>query len=301
MQIKNKLFPYPTINNSKQANCFKETTYSFEYEQQQEDGYLVLKNAQIVINNESIIGLLKEGKLAACAVIECSATIYRKIYKVGLEPEDIKIKFSDLNDKVVISSFIYATQDIESYKDDDFLEDYEDYRFNIEKYDIIAIDNGTTIKIDYDESADKKVSSIFLIIKDSETDKKTMQVELADKKIIAYLPEKQFDFYDNMKNNDNYQNIFFAILAIPMLTTAIQQLQNQQFEFDDIEMNYSWFKSIKNGYKKIYECELTEERFREIDAIEFAQEILNNGTINAIEDLMKITFGRILEGGIDDE
>ncbi len=29
MQIGNKLFPYPTINNIGLRNCFKETTYSF--------------------------------------------------------------------------------------------------------------------------------------------------------------------------------------------------------------------------------------------------------------------------------
>lgn len=300
MQIKNKLFPYPTINNSRLDSCYKETTYSFEYEQLQEDEYLVLKDAHIEINNEPIINLIKEGKAKACVIVECSKSVFRKTYNIGLEPEDIKILISDLSDRVVISSFIYATQDIENYRNNDFLEDYEDYNFYIEKYDIIAIDNGSTLVIDYDETTDKKVSSIFLIIKDTETDKKNMRVEIGDK-IIAYLPEKQFNMYDNMKKNNNYQNIFFSMLAIPILIEALEKIKNEQYDFDEIELNYRWFRSVKNGFKKKYGYELTEEKFYEIDSAELAQELLNNGTVNAIEDLMKITFGNIMIGGNEDE
>ena len=296
MQIKNKLFPYPTINNSRLDSCYKDTTYSLEYEQVQEDEYLVLKDAHIEINNEARINLIKEGKAKACVIVECSKSVFRKTYNIGLEPEDIKILISDLSDRVVISSFIYATQDIENYRNNDFLEDYEDYNFYIEKYDIIAIDNGSTIVIDYDETSDKKVSSIFLIIKDTETDKKNMRVEIGDK-IIAYLPEKQFNMYDNMKKNNNYQNIFFSMLAIPILIEALEKIKNEQYDFDEIELNYRWFRSVKNGFKKKYGYELTEDKFYEIDSAELAQELLNNGTVNAIEDLMKITFGNIMIGG----
>lgn len=300
MQIKNKLFPYPTINNSRLDSCYKDTTYSLEYEQLQEDEYLVLKDAHIEINNEAIINLIKEGKAKACVIVECSKSVFRKTYNIGLEPEDIKILISDLSDRVVISSFIYATQDIENYRNNDFLEDYEDYNFYIEKYDIIAIDNGSTLVIDYDETTDKKVSSIFLIIKDTETDKKNMRVEIGDK-IIAYLPEKQFNMYDNMKKNNNYQNIFFSMLAIPILIEALEKIKNEQYDFDEIELNYRWFRSVKNGFQKKYGYELTEDKFYEIDSAELAQELLNNGTVNAIEDLMKITFGNIMIGGNDDE
>lgn len=300
MQIKNKLFPYPTINNSRLDSCYKDTTYSLEYEQLQEDEYLILKDAHIEINNEAIINLIKEGKAKACVIVECSKSVFRKTYNIGLEPEDIKILISDLSDRVVISSFIYATQDIENYRNNDFLEDYEDYNFYIEKYDIIAIDNGSTIVIDYDETSDKKVSSIFLIIKDTETDKKNMRVEIGDK-IIAYLPEKQFNMYDNMKKNNNYQNIFFSMLAIPILIEALEKIKNEQYDFDEIELNYRWFRSVKNGFQKKYGYELTEDKFYEIDSAELAQELLNNGTVNAIEDLMKITFGNIMIGGNDDE
>lgn len=300
MQIKNKLFPYPTINNSRLDSCYKDTTYSLEYEQLQEDEYLILKDAHIEINNEAIINLIKEGKAKACVIVECSKSVFRKTYNIGLEPEDIKILISDLSDRVVISSFIYATQDIENYRNNDFLEDYEDYNFYIEKYDIIAIDNGSTIVIDYDETSDKKVSSIFLIIKDTETDKKNMRVEIGDK-IIAYLPEKQFNMYDNMKKNNNYQNIFFSMLAIPILIEALEKIKNEQYDFDEIELNYRWFRSVKNGFQKKYGYELTEDKFYEIDSAELAQELLNNGTVNAIEDLMKITFGNIMIGGNEDE
>ena len=57
----------------------------------------------------------------------------------------------------------YATKDF-VYSDDDFLDDYEGNSFNIEKYDILGIDDGFSVRINYDETKDKKVSSIFLVI-----------------------------------------------------------------------------------------------------------------------------------------
>lgn len=303
MQVGNKLFPYPTINNYKIINCFKESTYELEYEEQLIDDKLILKNAHINLNNTGLLNLIKEGKAEAVIIVECSSTIYRRSYIVDWEGKDIEILLSDLKDKVVISSFVYAKEEINAYNNEDFLDDYEGYQFNIEKYDILAIDDGKTTKIEYNEQADRKVSSIFSIIKDKE--RENMKVALNSRKIIIYLPEKQFDFYDNMKMNDNFQNIFFSMIAIPSLAQALNEIlrkvQNQQIDFEDIDMNYSWFTSIKAAFEKKYESKLNEEKFLELEMLELAQSLLNNGTVNGIEDLFNIVLNRTLEGGFEDE
>lgn len=303
MQIGNKLFPYPTINNYKLINCFKESTYDLEYVEEIVEDKLVLKDAHINLNNSELLKLMEQLKVEAVIIVECSSTIFRKTYAVSCEARDIEIPLSNLRDKVVISSFVYAKEDIYSYSSDDFLEDYDGYKFNIEKYDILAIDDGKTTKIQYDEQADKKVSSIFSIIKDME--RKNMKITLNSNKIIIYLPEKQFDFYDNLKLNDNFQNIFFAMLAIPALAEALNEvlkkIQCEQLEYDEIDMNYSWFNSIKLAYQKKYGFALNKEDFLDMSMIELAQDLLNNGTINGIEDLFNIVLRKTIDGGMDDE
>lgn len=47
-------------------------------------------------------------------------------------------------------------KDIENFYDEDFQEGYNEYSFKIDKNDIIAIDDGYTTIIDYDEEIDKK-------------------------------------------------------------------------------------------------------------------------------------------------
>ena len=49
-------------------------------------------------------------------------------------------------------------------------------------------------------------------------------------------------------------------------------------------MQYSWVISIEKAYKKVFGKDMTEENFFEWD-IAYSQKILNNGTINALEEL----------------
>ena len=81
MQIGNKLFPYPTINNIGLRNCFKETTYSFRCNDYSDGQNYVLENACVEINNENIKKLINEGYLGVGLIIECSSTVYRKMFE----------------------------------------------------------------------------------------------------------------------------------------------------------------------------------------------------------------------------
>lgn len=108
MQIGNKLFPYPTINNIGLRNCFKETTYSFRCNDYSDGQKYVLENACVEINNENIKKLINEGYLGVGLIIECSSTVYRKMFEVSIEPRTINIPIGNLRDKVEVSCYIYA-------------------------------------------------------------------------------------------------------------------------------------------------------------------------------------------------
>lgn len=303
MQIGNKLFPYPTINNNTLRSCFKETVYSFKCNDYNDGQNYILEDAHIEINNENIKKKIKEGQLGVGLIIECSATVYRKMYELTIEPQTIKIPIGELRDKVEVSCYIYAKEQIENFNDNDFLEDYDGYCFKIDKNDIIAIDDGYSTIIAYDDSMDKKVSSIFQIIRDKSL--QCMVIEKKAKKIVISLPEEEFTYYDNLRKNDNFQNIFFAMLAIPALTYCLKEFQDTvklgDYELEAIEMEYNWFISVKNAYKKQYNVELTEEVFKNLDVSILSQKLLNNGNLNGIKDLFNISIGRKLYGGEEDE
>lgn len=303
MQIGNKLFPYPTINNIGLRNCFKETVYSFKCNDYNDGQNYVLENACIEINNDNIKKLINEGYLGVGLVIECSATVYRKMFEISIEPHTINIPIGDLRDRVEVSCYIYAKKDIDNFIDSDFLEDYSGYSFKIDKNDIIAIDDGYTTIIEYDESVDKKVASIFQVIRDKSAE--NMIIEKKSKKIIISLPDQEFGNYDILRKNDNFQNIIFSMIAIPALTYCLKDLQDKmktnEYDIDSIEMDYHWFISVKNAYKKQFGIDMTEEIFRNADVAIVSQKLLNNGNLNGIRDLFEIAIKKRLNGGEDDE
>ena len=132
-----------------------------------------------------------------------------------------------------------------------------------------------------------------------------MVIEKKAKKIVISLPEEEFTYYDNLRKNDNFQNIFFSMIAIPALTYCLKEFQDAirigDYDLDSIEMEYNWFISVKNAYKKQYGIELTENILKNEDVSIISQKLLNDGNLNGIKDLFNISVNRKLYGGEDDE
>lgn len=290
MRIGRKLFPYPVLNNSKNVNCYKSSVYELRCEIIQEEGMVNLNNTYININNDEIKEMLNAGKVKAGLVVECSSTIYRELFDIGINPDTITIPISDLREKVEISCFIYANTDIE-LKSNDFLNEYEGYSFKLEKHDIIAIDDGFTTKIDYDSSKDKKLASIFSVIKSESA--KSMEVYPKDKKIEIHLPSVTYDYYFTLKAIEAFQNEFFAIITIPALIFSLNFLKQEYDDLDDVTINHSWFKSIMTSYNKNYGCELNSNSFEQLDVVSVSQTIMNNSIVKAVNDI----FEKAIRGG----
>lgn len=299
MRVGKKLFPYPVINNSEKISSFKNSSFSLVYEDASDDENLILKDAHLVIDDLNLINLMAKGMVKGALIIECSATIYRVTKEIDLENRDIIIPLSELNDKVYISSFLYATDNITDYKSENFLDDYEDYSFNIEKYDILAADDGFFKTIEYEQEEDQKNDSIFSVIKTKGID--NMVVDYNQKKVIIKLPENEHGLYYNLRFNKTYQPLFLSMMAIPALSSVLQKFKDQDYDIDDIADDYYWFNAILVSYENIYNKKLTNEDFREIDSLTLSQILLNNSTIDAINKLFRLDMSRKMGVMTDDE
>ena len=80
-------------------------------------------------------------------------------------------------------------------------------------------------KDEYEEK-DKKVASIFSIIKDESITNHLMKYEPTTRKIIIHLPEEQFGCYENMKNNNNYQELFRVLTKYNTLFFLLKMYYN---------------------------------------------------------------------------
>ena len=297
MQIRNRLFPYPILHKQRELSSFGfDCNFELIKAISEDDEKLIIDNACVKLKSTELETLLSENKIQCVLVIECSSTVFRKYYDIGIEPLKIELPKSNFKENVEISSFIYAKESFE-LSSKEFLDEYSDYTYEIDKYDVLAIDNGVTIKIKYNEERDNKISSIFSVIKDEDTE--FMKVEADQDQIYIYLPEKSFNCYDRLKDMEYYKNEFFAILAIPALTYSLNKVKNEYDScVEDIKFNINWFGSFLKAYESKFNEELTDDRFREIDTLNVSQIILNNGVVKSIEEL----FERDSQvGGNDDE
>lgn len=300
MRIGKRLFPYPILNNEKLYSQFKASTFILEYDEKLTDDEYYLSKIYCELKNDTIIRLIKEERASIICVIECAETMFRKSYKLSLEPSEIKISLRDLNGKISVSAFVVANEDIEDYFSIDFLEDYEGYHFKIEKNDILAVDDGFVNQVSFNEEEDTKKSSIFVVIKDKTIKDETMQIEYDSTKIIISLPEAQWNIYENTKRMKKLENLYFSILAIPALSYALSCLQVKGDNcIDALRIEYKWFNSFAVQYANVHGGELTDEDFLKLNPNVEAQRLMNTPVTKALDDIFSFTMGTF--GGVEDE
>ena len=302
MRLGKKVPPYPILNKSLNMSSYKNSNFSFSYELEETKELFIIKNAKLETDSGDLLKYFNLQKLKAVIIVECSSTVYRNKFEISINPVNIEIPIKDLNDKVEISCFVYAIEDIENYSSKDMQDAYQGYSFMIEKYSMFAVDDGITMKIEYDDKEDNKVASIFSVIKSFDQNLNNMKVELTDRKIKIILPEKSFEYYDALKDKEPFQNIFFSILIIPSLTYAFSEIQKlpNETEIDDIVDKYSWFKSIVASYKKLYNIDLDYETFKQLVPLELAQCLMNNCTTSSFDDFYKAVTN-IIPDEMEDE
>ena len=304
MQLGNRAFPYPVLNKNDNLSDYKESsTFMVSFDTNEDgspyvvDGKVIFKNLHYTITDDSLKELIEEEKLKGAFIVECSASVYRNKFDISQTPYDLPVSVHELNGNVVTSCYIYATEDITGFKSDGFIDDYKNYTFDIDKFDILAADDGYKFKIDLDPTEDDKVSSIFTVIP-LETNESIMKYENGDRNITIELPREYFNSYDIIKRKKEYNNIAFSMIAIPVLSNCISEINTYEWEdIDSICDEHKWFNAVRISYKRKKGTELILENFYEMNSLELAQLVLNNASCNGVKDFENMLVGN----GDDDE
>lgn len=305
MQLGNRVFPYPVLNKNDGLSDYKESsTFMVSFDTDENglpyviDGKVIFKNLHYTITDESLKKLIEEGKLKGAFIVECSASVYRNKFEISQTPYDLPVSVHDLNGNVVASCYVYATEDIIGFKSDGFIDEYKDYTFDIDKFDILAADDGYKFRIDLDPNEDDKVASIFTVVPIDVGDN-LMKYENGDRNITIELPRQYFDSYDSIKRKKEYNNIAFAMLAIPVLANCINEIQT--YDWDDIETicdSHRWFNAVRISYRRKKGTELILEDFNDMNSLELAQLVLNSASCNGVKYFENMLVGN---GGDDED
>ncbi len=298
MLLSKRLFPYPVLKKTPHQD-YEESFYQLDFEQDKIDAKhkIRFENIQFTTNNEQFRTLVNSGKINVFVHFECSNTLYRKILQLKTDPINFEINKKQLNGKLHITSFAVAAEDIHDYYDMDFVSDYNGTHFDIDKYDIIAYDDGYSIDIIHDIDKDDKISSIFVVVPKIDNPDDGAEFTYQNYKIIIKLPQHTYRQYDRLKYSTRYQNLFFSIFAIPILAMSLNNIKD--VSYDDLEVQFQWFISVKKVYKKLYNQELDQETFEKTDTFIFSQRIFDNAISKTIDDLYN--EGNINTEDIEDE
>lgn len=294
MQIAKKIFPYPIINRESQYSTYNNSSFSLELEEIDSEKIFFLKKVRYSTNSQLLRKLIEDKKVEVALIIECSETIYRKTVILNEEGIDIPLNKSDFSGKVVYSMYAFAAQDIILETSDEFLDDYQGINYDLEKYSIVAADDGRTIYMNHEEAEENVVKSIFSVIPSLDNNDDLFNVDYENgKKITISLSEKDFNNYNEMFNIDTYKELFFSVLLIPSLTEALSRCQmlviNEDCELDDIEQAYKWFKSIMMAYERQIGKEFTIEDFKEISPVVLAQQLLGKPLTQSLKTILSST------------
>lgn len=300
MHIGNRIFPYPVLNrNEALSDYVADSVFKLEFDVDEngapivQNGEVIFKNLHYTITDATLTELLEQGKMKGAFIVECSASVYRSRFDISAMPYDLRVSAHEINGNVVASCYLYAAEDIADFKSAGFIPEYAGYSFDIDKFDILAVDDGFKFKIDLDPTEDDKVASIFTVVK-KEDDSDIMSYDYDDKKIIVRLPAAFYDCYDNIKTKKECNNIAFAMIAIPALAGCLDDVCSRYYTIEEILDDQSWFNAICISYKRRTGNSLTFVDFESMNKLELAQMVLNSASCNALKD-----FDYMLLGGMN--
>ncbi len=294
MRIGNRLFPYPTLNNDISLSEYEADSVFKLCFDTDDSGNLphnskgqLLRNAHFYLTDKGLLELYDNKKIKCGLIIESSASSYRIMHDLYPEPQTFELNYHNLKGTVNVSAYMYAAEDIEGYLNPNFRVNYKPYKFDIEKYDILAIDDGFRFQVNVDPSIDNKVALIFTIVP-KVTERNQMEYDIETNNIVISLPEEYYTRYDNIKDKTNFNNMMFAMIAIPALAGALSKVKDslsQGAEFEDVTDQYRWFRSVCSSYNRVQERKLTADEFSDLDPVVLAQIVLNDATCNGIEEI----------------
>ena len=290
MQIKKRIFPYPILNNFKSISNFGESSFNFKYEVEDNENSYLLKNVSYECNCESLNNLITNNLVKVVLIIECSNTVFRETYEITSVPKDIKLNKGDFDGRVFCSIFAYAKQDF-SYSPHDVDDDYKDINFAIEKYCILAANDGFYITFSHPEDEENLRSSIFAIDVDSTKNENapfTVDCD-TERKIAIYLSTKDFNNYKIIHTNLAYKEVFFTMILVPSLIQALMMIRGELEngdDFDSIIENHLWFSSILKAYERQFSKQLDKETLMDATGpIIIAQKLLGLPLEKALDNL----------------
>lgn len=244
MRIKNRLSPYPILDNF--GDDYIDSSFTVEYEVNTQFSEVYGKLAFHLINDD-IRKLIKDKKAVYTAHIECPSTCYRTALSSN-EPEiEFKLNSAMISKVIEIRTFIVLTEAITGFSSGKFHPDYKGQMFDLDAHQIIAIGTAKNYDVKKDDRDFDSLPSILRIVKLEDKKKGTLSVNTdSDDYVLIGLSAEVYELYARL-GKSTFKESSFSLVLLPALMIVVQRMCNSK---DDEAVNSThWYKVIESLLK----------------------------------------------------
>ena len=282
MKLANKLYPYPVLNNESNDYINSKFDIDVTFKKTKKSITFYFK---VELDEESLWEFINQDNAFFCVHLECNSSCYRELFKFNEPTYQVEISSDKLNAEVDLCCFIIANNNIELNDNPNFNEVYYGIKFNIDKYNILAIGTQRSIIIEKDYDPLKNIRSIFTVIPDDE-EKQLISMDYSGNIIQIFIPRKQYSIYKNISSYTHLIPTIHSALIIPVLIEIFEMFKRDENSWDEYE-DKSWFRSIKKALDNI-NINLDPENNYNINSVRYAQLIIDSPILKVFDGLFSI-------------
>lgn len=240
MRIKNRLNPYPILDNY--GDDYIDSSFSVKY-------HVSIQFSEVygklifLLKNEEIMSLIKQEKAVYVVHVECPSTCYRTVLTSTESEVEFKINISYLSNVIEIRTFIILTDDIDKYFSRKFHPDFQNQCFYLKKNQILAIGTAKNYNVQEDDKKLEALPSILRIVKLEDKKKGTLSVNTdSNDHVIIGLSKDVYDLYARL-GKSTFNASSFSLVLLPALIVVLQRMCI--YKEDDSVNSMHWYQVIE--------------------------------------------------------
>lgn len=279
MKLGNLSLPHPVlgINDDVSGSIYKPTLLVTPGKKSTS-----LKISQELMNS-TLVSMISTGKAVYCIQINCPQTLYRETFEMLDGETELVIGTNNLRNKVFVDFFIIAKTDISDYLIEGSNPDYDGYKFDIQKGDVLAF--GASMQFLAVKNWDmlKGCKAFLQVERDDNNKSGPFSVFLSDEQIIIRLSSQDFDNYTYCSKTD-YSGILHSSIVLPVLVYALGEMLRDKEGYEDCK----WFQVLEM-------LRVQDENLKKIDWADhsniplIAQTLLERPLTRALTNLIKLS------------
>jgi len=288
MKEKYRVYPHPVLTRFSDdlVNCGFKINVDCDPEP---DKYLF--NCEAELTCRDLEQLIESKKASFVLHIECASTRFRTAIRSTNKTFKGSVPAGCLDGKVEILPMVTALQDVVSYKNDNFHEDYNGASYKIKKGDVFAIGESSEFDAVKQKDALKNIRSIFSVVPDNDQEALPLNVDLNGERIVISLSRKNYNLYIQLKENQALNSVLASMIIMPTLIFTLDKVKEVASEAPDELNDYDgrrWYRIIKNRLQSLDYDISDSDMWSSEGTLVIAQKIIGDPISTGIKNLQEI-------------